>query len=187
VFKIVDSPLESCINMGSIESPQVHELDVLIVGAGFNGIYGLKTLRDAGFNVKLVEHGSDYGGTWYWNRYPGVRVDSPIPHYEFSDPELWKTWQWSSRFPGGDEILTYFAHVAERWDLRRDTHFNTYVSSAKWDESDTRWIVQTELGTLYKAKFFLLCTGVSAKTYVPDWKGVGSFKGRFTALAVDTR
>ena len=74
--------------MGSVENPHVHELDILIVGAGLNGIYGLKTLRDAGYKVKLVENGSDFGGTWYWNHYPGIRVDGPVPHYEFSDPDL---------------------------------------------------------------------------------------------------
>jgi cation diffusion facilitator CzcD-associated flavoprotein CzcO len=170
--------------MGSIEIPQAHELDVLIVGAGFNGIYGLKILRDAGYKVKLVEHGSDYGGTWYWNRYPGIRVDSPVPHYEFSDPDLWRDWQWQSRFPGGKEILAYFAHVAEKWDLRKDTQFDTYVSSAEWNEPDARWIVRTEPGTVYRAKCVFLCTGISAKRYIPDWKGIDSFKGRFTALAV---
>jgi cation diffusion facilitator CzcD-associated flavoprotein CzcO len=170
--------------MGSIETPQVCELDALIIGGGFNGVYGLKKLRDAGYKVKLVEHGSDYGGTWYWNRYPGARVDSTVPHYEFSDPDLWKDWTWKKRFPDSPEIRAYFAHVAEKWDLRKDTQFGTYVSSATWDDSIARWIIKTESGETYSAKFFLLCTGISAKRYLPDWKGMGSFKGICVALII---
>lgn len=88
-------------------------LDALIVGAGFGGVYQLKTLRDQGHHVKLVETGGDYGGVWYWNRYPGARVDIPIPHYEFPDPALWRAWTWTQRFPGSEELRAYFAHVAK--------------------------------------------------------------------------
>lgn len=90
------------------------ELDALIVGAGFGGIYQLQALRHLGYKVKLVEMGADYGGVWYWNRYPGARVDSPIPLYEFDDPSLWKDWVWKQRFPGSEEIRAYFAYVAEK-------------------------------------------------------------------------
>lgn len=102
--------------MGSVEviPSEVKELDALIVGAGFGGVYQLKKLRDLGYNVKLVEAGGDYGGVWYWNRYPGARVDSPIPNYEFDDPNVWKDWDWKQRFPGSQEIRGYFAHVAIR-------------------------------------------------------------------------
>jgi cation diffusion facilitator CzcD-associated flavoprotein CzcO len=159
----------------------VQELDALVVGAGFGGVYQLKVLRDAGYKVKLVEHGSDYGGVWYWNRYPGARVDSAIPHYEFSDPVLWKDWTWTQRFPGGAELRSYFSYVAEKWDLRKDTQFNTFVKSATWDDHEARWTVKTKKGETFKVKFFLLNTGFAAKTYVPDWEGVESFKGRFLA------
>lgn len=100
--------------MGSTDSTQVTELDALIVGAGFGGIYQLKILRDLGYEVKLVEAGDDYGGVWYWNRYPGARVDSTIPHYEFDDPALWKEWTWKQRFPGSEELRAYFAHVDKK-------------------------------------------------------------------------
>jgi cation diffusion facilitator CzcD-associated flavoprotein CzcO len=109
---------------------KVQELDALVVGAGLGGVYQLKVIRDAGYKVKLVEHGADYGGVWYWNRYPGARVDSSIPHYEFSDPALWKDWTWKQRFPGGAELRAYFAYVAEKWDLRKDTQFETFVASS---------------------------------------------------------
>ncbi|KAG9377591.1 hypothetical protein A1F94_011994 [Pyrenophora tritici-repentis] len=158
---------------------ETKELDALIVGAGFGGVWQLKQLRDAGYHVKLVEHGSDYGGVWYWNRYPGARVDSPIPNYEFSDPALWKDWTWKQRFPGSAEIRAYFAHVAKVWDLRKDTQFNTFVSSAVWSNVEAKWTVRTKGGEAYRVKFFLLNTGFAAKRHIPDWRGIGSFKGTF--------
>lgn len=91
------------------------ELDALIVGAGFGGVYQLKLLRDLGYKVRLVEMGGDYGGVWFWNRYPGARVDIPIPMYEFDDPALWKDWTWKQRFPNSVELRAYFAHVMEKY------------------------------------------------------------------------
>lgn len=170
--------------MGSIQVPQVHELDALIVGAGFNGVYQLKILRDAGYQVKLVEHGSDYGGVWYWNRYPGARVDSTIPHYEFSDPDLWEDWKWKQRFPGSAELRAYFSHVAEKWDLRKDSQFNTFVSSALWDDCEARWKVKTDSGETYRVKLLLLNTGIASKRYIPKWEGIDSFKGMYTVLVL---
>ncbi|KAF3044627.1 hypothetical protein E8E12_005538 [Didymella heteroderae] len=156
-----------------------HELDAVIVGAGFGGIYQLKKLRDAGYKVKLLESGSNYGGVWYWNRYPGARVDSAIPHYEFSDPVLWKNWSWSERFPSSAELRKYFAHVALRWDLRKDTVFDCFVEKAIWDEGEKRWQVTTATSLEYTAKFLLLNTGFAAKRHIPKWEGIDAFKGVF--------
>ncbi|KAL1654943.1 hypothetical protein SLS61_002693 [Didymella pomorum] len=153
------------------------ELNAVIVGAGFGGVYQLKKLRDAGYKVKLLESGSDYGGVWYWNRYPGARVDSAIPHYEFSDHELWKDWSWTERFPGSAELRKYFAHVASKWDLQKDTVFDCFVDKAIWDDEEKRWRVVTATGSEYTAKFLLLNTGFAAKRYIPDWEGVDTFKG----------
>jgi cation diffusion facilitator CzcD-associated flavoprotein CzcO len=165
------------INGGPSHTNGIRELDALIVGAGFGGVYQLKVMRDAGYKVKLVEHGADYGGVWYWNRYPGARVDSSIPHYEYSDPALWKDWTWKQRFPGGPELRAYFAHVADKWDLRKDTQFDTFVSSARWDDAVARWTVNTKAGETYRVRFLLLNTGFAAKKYIPDWKGIDTFKG----------
>jgi cation diffusion facilitator CzcD-associated flavoprotein CzcO len=98
--------------MGS-RSLDVEEVDALVVGAGFGGVYQLKRLRDLGYKTKLLESGGGYGGVWYWNRYPGARVDSSIPHYEFDDPTLWSTWTWKQRFPDSRELRAYFSHVAK--------------------------------------------------------------------------
>ncbi|XPS79431.1 hypothetical protein M3J09_011414 [Ascochyta lentis] len=158
---------------------QKQPLDAVIVGAGFGGIYQLKILRDAGYQAKLLESGSDYGGVWYGNRYPGARVDSAIPHYELSDPELWKDWMWKQRFPDSAELRTYFAHVAKKWALRKDTVFDSTVTEAIWDDDAKRWNVATNVGESYRAKFFLLNTGSAAKRHVPDWTGIQSFQGLF--------
>ncbi|VUC30460.1 unnamed protein product [Clonostachys rosea] len=154
-----------------------HVLDALIVGAGFSGVYQLKHLRDEGYRVKLVDDASDYGGVWYWNRYPGARVDSTVPNYEFSDPDLWKEWSWKQRFPGSEEIRAYFAFVADKWDLRRDTEFNTYISKATWDDAASVWTIEAKDGRSYQAKFLLLNTGFAAKRHFPDWKGIEKFRG----------
>lgn len=168
-------PLSSLPTMGSL--PAHGRLDALIVGAGFGGAYQLKRLRDEGYHVRLVDSATDFGGVWYWNRYPGARVDSGVPHYEFSDPDLWKEWTWKQRFPGGEELRDYFSFVAQKWDLRKDTDFETYVSRATWDEDTATWTVEAKNGRVYRTKFLLLNTGFAAKRYLPDWEGIDKFKG----------
>ncbi|CAG9942326.1 unnamed protein product [Clonostachys rosea f. rosea IK726] len=156
-------------------TPNETVLDALIVGAGFGGVYQLKHLRDAGYRVKLVDIASDYAGVWYWNRYPGARVDSAVPLYQFSDPDLWNEWNWSQRFPGSQELRDYFTFVAEKWDLRKDTEFNVYISKATWDDETATWTIESGGGNIYRAKYFLLNTGFAAKRYTPDWKGIDKF------------
>lgn len=161
--------------MGSISDDGI--LDALIVGAGFGGVYQLKQLRDNGFNVKLVDSASDFGGVWYWNRYPGARVDSTVPHYEFSDPGLWKDWSWKQRFPGSQELRDYFSYTADKWNLRKDAEFNTFISSAIFDERKNHWNVTSSAGKEFVARYLLLNTGFSAKRHIPNWKGIDKFKG----------
>ncbi|KKZ62188.1 hypothetical protein EMCG_03326 [[Emmonsia] crescens] len=155
------------------------ELDALIVGAGFGGVYQLWKLRNEGYKTKLVESGSDFGGVWYWNCYPGARVDSDIPHYEFSMPELWKDWTWSERFPGGPELRRYFAHVDQKLDLRKDCFFDTTITSAIFDDNDKKWHVTTQGSETFKVKYLLLNTGFASKRYTPDLKGLDSFQGQW--------
>lgn len=152
-------------------------LDALIVGAGFGGVYQLKHLRDNGFKVKLVDFSSSYGGVWYWNRYPGARVDVPVPHYQYEDPELWKGFVWKERFPSSAEMREYFEYVAEKWDLRKDSEFNTFISSANFDDKDDTWHISSSDGKVYRSRMFLVNTGFAAKRHTPDWKGINTFKG----------
>jgi cation diffusion facilitator CzcD-associated flavoprotein CzcO len=98
----------------------VEELDVLVVGAGFAGLYQLDHLRRLGYNVKVFEAGSDIGGIWYWNCYPGARVDSYGPLYQFSSEELWRDWNYSELYPSWEELRAYFRHVDKKRGLTGD-------------------------------------------------------------------
>ena len=151
--------------------------DVVVVGAGFAGLYQLHRLRDLGLSVVLLEAGSGLGGIWHWNAYPGARVDSHVPMYEFSDEALWRDWYWDERFPGRDELLRYFEHVDDRWDLSRDIRFETRVQGATWDEQARTWLIATDAGDELRTRFFVLCTGFAAKAHVPDFPGLAEFTG----------
>src|SRR4051812_22135798 len=107
------------------EKNKVINLDAVIIGAGFSGMYMLYRLREAGFSTRVYEAGSEVGGVWYWNRYPGARCDCESIHYcyTFSD-ELLQDWTWSSRYPEQPEILEYLNYVANKFDLRSDIQFN---------------------------------------------------------------
>ncbi|MBI4883786.1 MAG: NAD(P)/FAD-dependent oxidoreductase, partial [Actinobacteria bacterium] len=111
--------------------------DVVVVGAGFAGLYQLHRLRALGFSTVLLEAGSGLGGIWHWNCYPGARVDSHVPVYEFSDEELWKDWYWDERFPDWTALRRYFQYVDDKWDLSRDIRFDTRLDTATWDEAAT--------------------------------------------------
>ena len=107
------------------------DVDAVVIGAGFAGLYMLHRLRDMGLSVRVFERGSGVGGTWYWNRYPGARCDTDSVEYsyQFSDA-LQQEWRWTERFATQPEILHYLEHVADRFDLRRDIRFGTSVTEA---------------------------------------------------------
>ncbi|KAM9883790.1 steroid monooxygenase [Verticillium dahliae] len=153
------------------------EVDALIVGAGFAGIFMLKTLRDRGYKSVIFEAGNDTGGTWRWNCYPGAGVDSEVPEYEFSWPEVWKDWNWSSNYPRYDELRAYFDHVDKVLGIKKDCAFNTVVVGAHFDTATGRWNVRTADGRVTKARFLVLGTGFAARRYIPDWPGMDKFKG----------
>ncbi|KIY03363.1 uncharacterized protein Z520_00054 [Fonsecaea multimorphosa CBS 102226] len=158
--------------------------DVLIVGGGFGGIYGLYQFRKMGLRVKLFEAGSDFGGTWYWNRYPGARVDSETPYYSLSIPEVYKNWHFTERFPGHQELRRYFKHIDKTLDLSKDAYFNTVVVEAKFSTDTDEWHVRTDDGGLAKAKYLVLATGSSYKKHYPDFKNMDKFKGRLIHSAL---
>ncbi|KAG5338827.1 hypothetical protein C0989_006058 [Termitomyces sp. Mn162] len=152
------------------------QTDILIVGAGFNGVYQLHKLRKAGFSVKLFEAGSGLGGVWYWNRYPGARVDSDFALYQLSMEELWRDWNWTEKFPGRQELVEYFKYVDEKLDLSRDISFNTRVTSASFDTTTNRWSVFTDTGVTVNPRFMVLCTGVATKPLFPVIPGLDTFQ-----------
>jgi cyclohexanone monooxygenase len=153
--------------------------DVVVVGAGFAGMYMLHKLRGSGLSARVYEQGGDVGGTWYWNRYPGARcdVESMQYSYSFSD-ELQQEWDWSERYAPQPEILKYAGHVADRFDLRRDIQFNTRVERAQFDEGANKWAVTTSDGKTVTAQYVVLATGCLSNARMPDIKGLSDFKGK---------
>lgn len=158
-------------------TPPVRVHDVVIVGAGFAGLYQLHRLRQLGLDVTLLEAGADLGGIWHWNRYPGARVDSHVPLYEFSDEAIWKDWYWTERFPDWQELRAYFDHVDSVWDLRRDIRFDARVSRLRWDEAARTWSTEVEGHATLESRFVVLCTGFAAKPYIPHIEGLEDFAG----------
>lgn len=153
------------------------EFDVVVVGAGFSGVYQLHRLRKLGFSVRMLDAASDLGGIWYWNCYPGARVDTHVPMYEFSDESLWRDWNWSELFPGREELRRYFNYVDSKWNIRKDTQFNARVTNATFDEDANRWTLKTSDGDLFRSRFVILCTGFAAKPNIPKIDGLDSFAG----------
>ena len=152
--------------------------DVVIVGAGFSGLYMLHRLRSAGFKTQVFEQASDVGGTWYWNRYPGARCDVESMQYAYSfSPELEQEWGWTERYATQPEILRYVNHVADRFDLRRDIQFNTCVSAAIFSETGSRWMIETNNGGRISATYCVMATGCLSSTNTPNFEGVESFSG----------
>lgn len=152
-------------------------LDVLIVGAGFGGIWTLHHLRKQGYTVRIFEAGSSAGGVWYWNCYPGARTDSDVPIYEYSLEELWRDWTWTEKFPGYEELRRYFDYVDQKLDINKDIAFNKRVVEAHFDIVTERWRVRAEDGTEVNPRFLVLCTGFASKEYIPVLKGIESFRG----------
>ena len=157
------------------------ELDALIVGAGFAGLYQLHRLRDGlGLSALVLEAGGGIGGTWYWNRYPGARCDSESHSYcyYFSD-EILEAWQWSERYPGPEEICRYLNFVADRLDLKKDIRLDTRVTAATYDDAANRWRVETAAGERYVAKYLVTAVGCLSAANVPAIPGLDDFAGEW--------
>ncbi|HET9078349.1 MAG TPA: alpha/beta hydrolase fold domain-containing protein [Acidimicrobiales bacterium] len=153
-------------------------VDAVVVGAGFAGLYLIHRLRALGLTVRAFEAGSDVGGTWYWNRYPGARCDIPTTDYTFSfDPDLEQEWSWSEKYATQPEILAYLTHVADRYDLRGFIDFDTRVEAAAWDEEVRRWTVTTSRGESVRARFCVMASGCLSQPKEPDIEGCGRFRG----------
>ena len=154
-------------------------VDVVIVGAGFAGMYMLHRLRGLGMSARVFEAGSGVGGTWYWNRYPGARCDVESMQYSYSfSPDLQQEWQWSELFASQPEILRYANHVADRFDLRRDIQFDTRVTQARFDRAAHRWEVRTDRGDVVSARHCVMATGCLSNARVPDFPGLDRFSGK---------
>lgn len=154
------------------------DVDIVVVGAGFAGLYMIHRARSLGLSVRVFEAGTDVGGTWYWNRYPGARCDVESMEYSYSfDDDLQQEWEWTEKYAGQPEILRYAQHVADRFDLRRDITFSTRVVTAEFDENDATWTVDTDGHERVTSRFLVMATGCLSSANVPRIDGAESFKG----------
>jgi cation diffusion facilitator CzcD-associated flavoprotein CzcO len=166
--------------MADTPSKAAAEVDVVIVGAGFAGLYMLHRLRGLGFSARVFEAATGVGGTWYWNRYPGARCDVESLEYSYTfSEELDREWRWTERYASQPEILRYLNHVADRFDLRRDIQFETTVTAAVFAEAQNVWNVETSRGERVQAKFCIMATGCLSSAKKPDFKGLEDFAGKW--------
>lgn len=165
-------------NVTEVNTESPRELDALIIGAGFGGCYSLYKLRQLGLRVHLFEAGTYLGGVWHWNTYPGARVDSEIPYYQFSIPEVWRKWDWSERFPGQVELQAYFEHVDDTLQLSQDISYLANVVQAQYDKSTAKWTVKTQDGREAICTYLVCATGSSFKPHYPDFKNMDAFRGQ---------
>lgn len=154
------------------------DFDVIVIGAGIAGMYQLYLLREAGLNVRVLEAGGDVGGTWYWNRYPGARLDSESYSYQYAfTKDLLEEWDWSEHFAGQPELEKYLRTVADRYDLRKDIQFNARVTTMEFDEDTDDWTVTTEAGERLTAHLVITATGVLSAPIYPHIPGMDTFRG----------
>jgi cation diffusion facilitator CzcD-associated flavoprotein CzcO len=154
------------------------DFDAIIIGAGLSGMYQLYRLRELGLRTRVFEAGTDVGGTWYWNRYPGARFDSESYSYGFSfSKELLAEWDWSEHFAGQPETLRYCNFVADKLDLRRDIQFKSRVTSAVYNEDTRSWRITLEDGAAFTCRFLVTAIGPLSTPTLPRIEGRDSFKG----------
>ncbi|EXJ84399.1 hypothetical protein A1O3_05066 [Capronia epimyces CBS 606.96] len=164
--------------------PVAKDLDALIVGAGFGGIYQLYRLRQMGLAVKVIDMASDVGGTWYWNRYPGAMSDTESFVYRYSwDKEDLRTYPWTHHYVRQADVLAYLQHVAQRHDLRKDMEFNTELLAADWDDASGLWHVSLSTGKTYAVRYLITALGLLSKANYPDIPGIDTFQGQMCHTA----
>ncbi|WP_242456189.1 NAD(P)/FAD-dependent oxidoreductase [Mycolicibacterium sp. P1-18] len=155
------------------------QVDAVVVGAGFAGLYALHELRTRGLRTRVFEAAPEVGGTWYFNRYPGARCDVESVDYSFSfSDELQQQWTWSEKYATQAEILRYVNWVADRLDLRSGIDFNARVVSAVLDEDDATWTVRVDTGEVVRARFVIMATGPLSAALTPDFPGLDTFEGQ---------
>ncbi|MBF6568249.1 MAG: NAD(P)/FAD-dependent oxidoreductase [Candidatus Binataceae bacterium] len=157
----------------------VEHYDAVVIGAGFGGLYALHYLREMGLSVRVYDGAAGVGGTWWWNRYPGARVDfpgGPFYCYTFSE-ELVQEWDWAETQPDQPAVLAYLDYVADRFNLRRDIQLETWVHDACYDEDRQRWMIETSAGARVSTQFLICAVGTLSAAYKPDIPGIDDFAG----------
>jgi cation diffusion facilitator CzcD-associated flavoprotein CzcO len=159
-------------------APTTAPLDLLIVGAGFAGLYTLHQARRHGLSALVLEAAGGVGGTWYHNRYPGARVDIQSMEYSFSfDEALQQSWHWNERYAPQPELLRYADHVADRYGLRDGIRLNTRMTGARFDEAAALWEVDADTGERWRARFVVMATGPLSSPNTPHFDGLSGFEG----------
>jgi cation diffusion facilitator CzcD-associated flavoprotein CzcO len=172
------SPSQTTSQIPRDESSDL-DFDAIIIGAGLSGMYQLLRLRELGLKVRVFETGTEVGGTWYWNRYPGARFDSESYSYGYSfSKELLEEWEWSEHFAGQPETLRYCKYVADKFDLRRDIQFRSRVTSAIFDEAARSWTVTLEDGSRFSTRFLITAIGPLSTPTLPRLEGRDDFEGQ---------
>ena len=155
---------------------QLAVYDAIVIGAGISGLYMLYRLRELGMTARVFEAGTNVGGTWYWNRYPGARFDSESWTYGYSfSKELMREWDWKEHFSPQPDTLAYLNYVADKFDLRRDIQFCSTVAAAHWDEAANRWNVTLDSGEQATARFLFTAIGILSAYTLPAMPGRDSF------------
>jgi cation diffusion facilitator CzcD-associated flavoprotein CzcO len=157
----------------------IEQYDAVIIGAGVGGLYALHHLREMGLSVRVYDGAAGVGGTWWWNRYPGARVDgpgSPFYCYTFSE-DLVKEWDWAETQPSQQSVLEYLEYVADRLDLRRDIQLETWISDARYDEARQQWLVETSAGARVSCQYLICAVGTLSAPNTPDIPGIKTFAG----------
>lgn len=166
-------------NTQASQASSALDYDVVIVGAGFAGLTAVHRMRELGFSARLYEAGKDVGGTWYWNRYPGLKVDIESVEYSLSfSYVVEQEWTWSERYPAPDELCRYANFVADRLDLRRDIQLDSRIDVAEFDERANLWVLQNSQGETVRSRFVIMATGMLNQPIKPSFKGLDSFQGK---------
>jgi cation diffusion facilitator CzcD-associated flavoprotein CzcO len=171
--RYVDDPY---VKPGFTRAPLTDAVEVLIIGGGFGGLLAGARLREAGVqSIRIVEKGGDFGGTWYWNRYPGAQCD--IESYIYL-PLLEETgYIPKEKYSYAPEILAHARRIAEKYDLYRDVCFQTQIKAIEWSEDECRWIVSTDRDDRIRARFVVMSNGPLNRPKLPAIAGIDSFKG----------
>jgi cyclohexanone monooxygenase len=171
--RYVDDPY---VEPGFTREPLTDAVDVLIIGGGFGGLLAGARLREAGVQrIRIIEKGGDFGGTWYWNRYPGAQCD--IEAYIYL-PLLEETgYVPKEKYSYAPEILAHARRIGEKFDLYRDVCFQTQIKAITWSEEECRWIITTDRDDRMRARFVVMSNGPLNRPKLPGISGIDSFKG----------
>ncbi len=154
------------------------DYDVVIVGAGFAGLYMLYQMKKVGLSARVFEGGDNVGGTWFWNRYPGARCDVPSMQYSYQfDAELQQEWKWPERYSAQPDILKYIDHVANKFNLKKDIEFNSWVTAAEYVAEKKAWRVKTETQSV-TSRFCVMATGCLSAANTPNFSGLEEYSGK---------